>query len=59
MEICKLCHSQKTLRKSHIVPKFVSHYLKETSLTGYLRMSSNINKRVQDGIKIKLLCDEC
>lgn len=59
MNKCKLCGLEKTLRKSHIIPKFVTRYLKETSLTGYLRTSENINRRVQDGIKLPLLCNDC
>lgn len=59
MKNCRLCGLDKPLRKSHIIPKFVSRFLKTTSLTGYLRGSSDINKRVQDGLKVELLCDSC
>jgi hypothetical protein len=33
-------------------------WLKESSPTGYLRLGNNINLRVQDGLKPKLLCQE-
>ncbi|MFA5750112.1 MAG: hypothetical protein WC895_02735 [Candidatus Shapirobacteria bacterium] len=59
MSKCRLCGLEKPLRKSHIIPKFVSQYIKENSLTGYLRQSGNINQRVQDGLKVSLLCQDC
>ncbi len=59
MNKCKLCGLERILRKSHIIPKFVTRYLKETSMTGYLRTSENINRRVQDSMKIPLLCNDC
>lgn len=55
---CALCESSDCLMESHIIPKFVSHWLKETSATGYLRDTIS-NKRLQDGYKIKLLCHTC
>jgi hypothetical protein len=59
MKQCQLCGFKKPLRKSHIIPNFVNRFLKGTSLTGYLRQSGDIHKRVQDGIKVELLCNEC
>lgn len=56
---CALCGKQSTLRESHIVPKFVSEWLKQTSATGYLRSPGSPNLRVQDGVKQTLLCGEC
>jgi len=44
---------------SHIIPKFVVKQDLLTSATGFLRKSSVINKREQDGPKAKLLCIEC
>jgi len=58
-EICKLCHKKSKLEQSHIIPKFVYKWLKETSATGYLRFGQNLNKRVQDGFKENLLCRNC
>ncbi len=59
MDKCKLCGEEHILRKSHFIPKFVFKWLKETSATGYLRQSTNINLRIQDGLKENLLCDNC
>ena len=56
---CALCHQERELCDSHIIPSFVFAWLKESSATGYLRVGNNINLRVQDGLKPKLLCKEC
>lgn len=56
---CKLCGIEAELQLSHIVPKFIGKWLKETSATGYLRDYRNINKRAQDIAKEKLLCVAC
>lgn len=56
---CKLCGKIKTLRESHIVPKFVFDWLKVSSGTGFLRWSEMPNKRVQDGKKEHILCSNC
>lgn len=58
-EICALCNQESELRESHIIPKFVFDYIKETSATGYLRNVTSINRRLQDGPKRKLLCHDC
>lgn len=57
--ICAFCGNSAELKNSHIIPKFVFDWLKETSGTGYLRYASTPNKREQDGIKIPLLCEDC
>jgi len=59
MGICKLCLENKDLRESHIIPDFVGRWIKDTSVTGKLRSTESINKRIQDLIKAKLLCDDC
>jgi hypothetical protein len=56
---CNLCGSDSRLQKSHIIPKFVISYLKETSATGFIRHGVNINVRKQDMPKIELLCFSC
>lgn len=56
---CKLCLNQKELRQSHIIPSFVGKWLKNTSVTGYLRKAVKPNKRAQDIVKRKLLCSKC
>lgn len=56
---CKLCGKKKELQESHIIPKFVYKYLKRSSVTGYIRLGETPNRRVQDGYKIFLLCNDC
>lgn len=58
-DICKLCHKKAYLKLSHIIPKFIFRWLKETSATGYLRFGQNPDVRVQDGFKEFWLCGEC
>lgn len=56
---CKLCGKEADLRLSHLVPKFIGKWLKDTSATGFLRDSRNINRRSQDILKEKWLCHDC
>src|SRR5262249_55731966 len=56
---CRLCGETKELRESHILPGFVYRSMKESSATGYLRFGQQPNLRVQDGIKLHLLCGDC
>jgi len=56
---CYLCNTNYCKQNSHIIPKFIYKWLKDTSATGYIRKGENVNIRVQDGLKIKLLCNEC
>ena len=58
-QCCALCQLEKPLQESHLIPKFVSNWLKNTSATGHLRSIENPNRRVQDGVKDKLLCRDC
>ena len=57
-KFCALCLKEKTLRESHIIPKFVGKWLKEEG-TGFLANSADASKRVQDLGTEKLLCEEC
>lgn len=59
MGVCRLCQANRELRESHVIPKFVTRYLKSTSATGYLRGAEDPNLRLQDSKKVKLLCDSC
>jgi len=59
MNRCRLCGSGNELKGSHIIPAFVYRWQKATSSTGCLRFSQQINRRVQDGIKVKFLCAQC
>lgn len=56
---CALCNETKTLKESHIIPKFVGKWLRRTSITGNIRIAQQPNKRVQDIIKEYLLCESC
>lgn len=56
---CKLCGQQAELQLSHVVPAFVWRWKRETSGTGYLRLGTEPNKRVQDGWKRNWLCRQC
>lgn len=58
MTICALCQNEKPILESHIIPKFVFKWLKETGSI-FLRNPSKPNVRLQDGIKERLLCFEC
>ena len=59
VDVCALCEQSAELRNSHIIPKFVFTWLRDTSPTGHLRQGSALNKRIQDGFKQKLLCGNC
>jgi hypothetical protein len=56
---CRLCEQESDLQESHIIPKFIYAYLKDTSPTGKLREGENVNLRKQDGIKLDWLCKDC
>jgi len=56
---CRLCLHATNLRYSHIIPKFVIRWLKETSATGYLRHGKDMQRRQQDGRKRPMLCAAC
>ena len=57
--ICALCKKYTVLVKSHIIPKFVSKWLKETSATGYLRGVEKPTERKQDLPKLPLFSENC
>jgi len=56
---CALCNKESDLRVSHIIPRFVSVWLKQTSATGFLRGTKNPEKRMQDLPKLPFLCGDC
>lgn len=58
MSLCHLCGQHALLKDSHIIPKFVFKWLKETG-SGYLRGGINFNIRVQDGPSYQMLCADC
>src|ERR1035437_4486865 len=55
---CLLCQNQRALRKSHLIPKYIFKWLKDTG-SGHLRSCENLNLRIQDGPKHHLLCQDC
>jgi hypothetical protein len=55
---CRLCNEEKVLRQSHVVPKFVFRWLKNSS-PGHLRTVETPNRRSQDGPTRAWLCDAC
>jgi len=56
---CRLCRNKSNIVESHIIPKFVAKWLKDSSATGYIRQAVNPNLRKQDFPTIKLLCADC
>lgn len=58
-DCCGFCGEQKPLRISHILPAFVYRWLRKRSGTGHIRNTDNANRRVQDGLKLPFLCEEC
>ncbi|MHA3104187.1 hypothetical protein [Acinetobacter sp. ANC 3791] len=59
MSVCFYCAENEAIENSHVISKFVSDWVKETSETGYLRTLNNINQREQDGEKLPILCPTC
>jgi len=57
---CAFCGDEDvSILESHIIPKFVFKWIKDTSPTPYFRRSDNVNRREQDGLKEYLLCEIC
>ena len=56
---CRLCGCETELQMSHVVPRFVWRWLRDSSPTGGLRDFHTPNRRIQDGWKAPLLCQEC
>ena len=55
--LCGCCYEPK--EKSHIVSAFAYRWLKETSVTGFMRHGPRMNRRDQDGLKDYFLCEVC
>ncbi|MDN3674354.1 hypothetical protein QWY99_14945 [Flavobacterium branchiarum] len=55
---CKLCNLNKELRESHIIPKCIFRWLKDSG-GDYFRSPETSNRRLHDGIKPRMLCNEC
>ncbi len=59
MSFCRLCHQDRPLRDSHIIPRFVSKWLLESSPTRGLRDLATPNRRRQDTPTVPFLCSDC
>lgn len=59
MSFCRLCQQDRPLRDSHIIPRFVSKWLLDSSPTGGLRDLVTPNRRRQDIPTVPLLCSDC
>ncbi len=55
---CRLCDENRPLRESHITPKFVFRYQRETSPL-IIRSHINPNRPAQDSRKLRFLCGDC
>ena len=58
MAECKLCHRDRELANSHIIPRFVIRWMKKSGPTPFLRKFTDPNTRIQD-IHEKMLCGDC
>jgi hypothetical protein len=58
MPICKLCRTKEAIKQSHVIPKFVIKWLKETG-SDYFRRPVVPNIKYQDLFKMSLLCEDC
>ena len=55
--ICALYDTEEDLKESHIFPKFVINHTKKTG-SKYFRRLVEPDKRLQDGVKLHLLCEK-
>ena len=56
---CQLCDRDASLCESHVIPKFVFKWIKDTSATKRLRSMDDPDRLKQDGRKPRLLCADC
>lgn len=59
MTECRLCQQDRPLLQGHVIPRFVTKWLRETSATGFLRGPLRPNLRQQDLPTERLLCAGC
>jgi hypothetical protein len=59
MEKCKFCNDKEAIKNSHIIPYFITKWVKDTSPTGFIRATNEPNIRQQDSEKSPLLCIDC
>ncbi len=56
--ICRLCEQPRDLEESHILPRFVIRWQRDTAVSA-IREAEKPNVRTQDGTKLPFLCSEC
>lgn len=56
---CGLCESSSSLLKSHLVPKFVVRWIKDTSATGLILSPETEGRPQQDAPTERLFCRDC
>lgn len=56
---CALCGAEAILEVSHLVPRFVAKRMRMDSPTGFFRAGRNVNMRLQDAPKRRMLCRSC
>jgi len=59
MGLCKLCKNKESIKNSHLIPQFITDWIRNTSVTGKFRTAVLPNKRVQDSKKVDSLCEDC
>ncbi len=59
MTLCAYCGKNPAILNSHILPRWTIRDSLDKSVTGKLRLTDNINRRVQDAEKCELLCRDC
>ena len=57
--VCAFCATRARLVESHVLPAFVYRWLRDRSGTGHIRRTDSPNRRVQDGLKLPWLCQQC
>jgi hypothetical protein len=57
--VCAYCGKNPPIENSHILPKWTIRVALDGSVTGKLRPTDDINRRVQDAEKLPLLCSAC
>lgn len=57
--LCRLCQLNKKQCNSHLIPKFIAKWIKDTSATGRFRSVINPGIPYQDISKQPLLCTDC
>lgn len=56
--ICRLCEQERQLEVSHILPRFVVKWQRDTAVSA-IREVERPNVRTQDGTKLPFLCSDC